>query len=588
MAKRPQEPNPTEDQLTDGPNATSRRSFLKLGAGIGAAMAGGTVAGIAPATAIADDFNPSDSDLSVRKKKGPRRRSNEAYSIREAAADQHLSYTSQLGTQFDNDDELRYAGQNYYASFTKTLPSDEFGEVDSSAFEALQTAMRTGARADFDAIDLDPTATRTLANPQGAFRYEVAGLDSHATRMPPSHSFRSAELAGEMGEVYWQALTRDVPFSRYDIDPLIGAAVDDLNMNFSAKPGATIGGAVTSGTLFRGETPGDLIGPYISQFLWQDFSFGPVDVKQRYEAGLAGVDFMTDVASWLNVQRGGPTADLVFATPRYINNNRALAEYVHRDVLYQAYLHAALIILGYGGDAIDPGNPYVDEITNQGAFTSLGGPFVIDLVSTAGNLALSGAWFQKWRVHRLLRPEAYAGRVHFHMKGLRGYELNDDILNSGAVNQINSLNLSNGNDTYLLPMAYTEGSPTHPSYPAGHATVAGSCVTVLKAFFNEDFVIPNPVVSNDDGMALLGYTGPDLKIGGELNKVANNVAIGRDAAGVHYRQDGVEGLVVGEQQAIALLQDKSRTLNESNFDGFTLTKFDGTRINIKDGEVTEV
>ena len=80
----------------------------------------------------------------------------------------------------------------------------------------------------------------------------------------------------------------------------------------------------------------------------------------------------------------------------------------------------------------------------------------------------------------------------------------------------------------------------------------------------------------------------EVTVEGELNKLANNVAIGRDAAGVHYRQDGVEGLFVGEQQAIALLQDKSRTLNESNFDGFTLTKFDGTTINILDGQVTIV
>ena len=166
------------------------------------------------------------------------------------------------------------------------------------------------------------------------------------------------------------------------------------------------------------------------------------------------------------------------------------------------------------------------------------------------------------------------------MTGEHPNELNDDILNSGAVNLAHSRN-----GTYFLPQAYTEGSPTHPSYPAGHATVAGACVTVLKAFFNENFVIPNPVVCNDDGTALLPYSGPDLTVGGELNKVAHNVAIGRDAAGVHYRQDGVEGLVVGEQQAIALLQDKSRTLNEADFDGFTLTRFDGTRIRIRAGRV---
>ncbi|MDJ0940824.1 MAG: vanadium-dependent haloperoxidase, partial [Woeseiaceae bacterium] len=550
--------------------SVDRRSFLTRSA-VAAGVAASGVAAVAPNTAMADDFNPRDNDPSVRRKTGLFRRKNAAYRIRENAASQHLAYTHTLGTQRDNNDEHRYSGDRYYASFTKTLPCNQYGEVVPSAFEALQTAMRTGRRSDFNAIPLAAVATRTLANPQGAFRYEVAGLDSHATRMPPAHRFRSARLAGEEGEVYWQALTRDVPFSQYDTDDTIGDALHDLNVNFSRTPGPKINGSLTSGTIFRGETAGDLNGPYISQFLWQPFSFGPVDVTQQYVAGVAGEDYMTDAASWLNVQRGGPTGDLNFTEPRYINNNRSLSEYVHRDVLYQAYLHAALISFGYGADAVDPGNPYANGmIDNQGAFTSLGGPFAIDLVSTAGNLALSGAWFQKWRVHRLLRPEAYGGRVHFHINGDRSYELNDDILNSLAVHETYSRN-----GTYFLPMAYTEGSPTHPSYPAGHATVAGSCVTVLKAFFNEDFVIPNPVVSDDTGSTLLPYVGPDLTVGGELNKLANNVAIGRDAAGVHYRQDGVEGLFVGEQQAIALLQDKSRTVNESNFDGFTLTKFDG-------------
>ncbi|MEN0044707.1 MAG: vanadium-dependent haloperoxidase [Pseudomonadota bacterium] len=561
---------------SDSNTATSRRNFLKMGA----AVAGAATGGLATSAAQADDFRPLDIDPSVDVPNGPDRRVRAARDLRIDAARQHFLDTFSVGVQRDNNDEQRYADQRFYASFTKTLPSNQFGEVQPSAFRALRRAMRRGRKSDFDAIPLDGSAARRLANPQGAFRYEVAGLDSHATRMPPSHRFRSAKLAGEEGEVYWQALTRDVPFNRYDSDPTIAAAVADLN-NFSATPGPASGGALTASTLFRGETPGDLVGPYISQFLWQDFSFGPVDVVQRYEAGLPGIDFMADAANWLNVQRGGaPAENLAFGPKRYINDNRALSEYVHRDVLYQAYLHAALILLGYGGAALDPGNPYAGSISNQGAFTSLGGPFVIDLVSTAGNLALSGAWFQKWRVHRLLRPEAYGGRVHFHMTGQRHYELNDDILNSAAVNLTRSRY-----GTYFLPQAYTEGSPTHPSYPAGHATVAGACVTVLKAFFNEDFVIPNPVVCNDDGTALLPYSGPDLTVGGELNKVANNVAIGRDAAGVHYRQDGVEGLVVGEQQAIALLQDKSRTLNEADFDGFTLTRFDGTRIRIRAGRV---
>ena len=134
-------------------------------------------------------------------------------------------------------------------------------------------------------------------------------------------------------------------------------------------------------------------------------------------------------------------------------------------------------------------------------------------------------------------------------------------------------------------MAYPEGSPTHPSYPAGHATVAGACATVLKAVFNEDFVIPDPVISRD-GTALESYTGDALTLGGEFNKLANNIALGRDAAGVHYRSDGVQGIYVGEQQAIALLQDYSTALNEE-FGGFQFTKFDGTFITIINGQVID-
>jgi hypothetical protein len=43
--------------------------------------------------------------------------------------------------------------------------------------------------------------------------------------------------------------------------------------------------------------------------------------------------------------------------------------------------------------------------------------------------------------------------------------------------------------SYLLPQAYPEDSPTHASHPIGHATIAGACVAILKAFFDENFPI---------------------------------------------------------------------------------------------------
>ena len=126
-------------------------------------------------------------------------------------------------------------------------------------------------------------------------------------------------------------------------------------------------------------------------------------------------------------------------------------------------------------------------------------------------------------------------------------------------------------------MAFTEGSPIHPAYPAGHATVAGACCTILKAFFNEDHVLNNSVEADNTGLNLIPYTDSVLTVGGEINKLANNISSGRDAAGVHYRSDGVDGLIVGEQQAIRLLKDHMQTLNE-DIPGFTLTKFDGTTV----------
>jgi hypothetical protein len=107
-------------------------------------------------------------------------------------------------------------------------------------------------------------------------------------------------------------------------------------------------------------------------------------------------------------------------------------------------------------------------------------------------------------------------------------------------------------------------------------------VTILKAWFDESFVLSDPVVSNADGTALVSYTGPgagSLTVGGELNKVAANIAFARNFAGIHWRTDYSESLNLGEAVAIGILQDQKNTYKE-DFAGFSLTKFDGTRITI--------
>jgi len=128
-------------------------------------------------------------------------------------------------------------------------------------------------------------------------------------------------------------------------------------------------------------------------------------------------------------------------------------------------------------------------------------------------------------------------------------------------------------------MAFPEGCPTHPAYGAGHATVAGACVTMLKAFFDESFVLPETVVPTDDGLALATFQGPALTVGGELNKLAYNVANGRNIAGVHWRSDATESLKLGEEVAIRFMREEKSCFNET-FTGFSLTKFDGTTITV--------
>jgi hypothetical protein len=194
-------------------------------------------------------------------------------------------------------------------------------------------------------------------------------------------------------------------------------------------------------------------------------------------------------------------------------------------------------------------------------------------------LGQKGAYYHKWLVHRRLRPECFAGRIEVHLSGRKSYDIDSAILNCDAVARVNSMH-----GTRLLPAAYPEGCPTHPSYPAAHAANAGACATILKAFFNEEYPVLHPVEATVDGSDLAAWKGEPLTLGNEINKLAANVALGRDAAGVHFRSDSINGLFVGEEQALGLLCDYSRTYNE-RFDGFVLSTFRGDKVSVVNGEL---
>jgi hypothetical protein len=155
--------------------------------------------------------------------------------------------------------------------------------------------------------------------------------------------------------------------------------------------------------------------------------------------------------------------------------------------------------------------------------------------------------------------------------------------------------IGTGNRSYLLPMAFPEGSPMHPAYGAGHATVAGACVTILKAYFDHGWT-PSSWIDNDgtvtgsagtpiayeaarDGSTLqpLRMDVP-LTVEGELNKLCANISIGRNWAGVHYYTDYIESIRMGERIAIGLLEEQKLTYPE-NF-SMTVPLFDGGAVRI--------
>jgi hypothetical protein len=73
-------------------------------------------------------------------------------------------------------------------------------------------------------------------------------------------------------------------------------------------------------------------------------------------------------------------------------------------------------------------------------------------------------------------------------------------------------------------------------------------------------------------------------VGGELNKLASNVAMGRSMGGVHWRTDNTRSLRLGEEIAIEILRKRSMEYAERPL-SFTFTSFERQRVQIARGLV---
>jgi len=310
-----------------------------------------------------------------------------------------------------NGDEDRYDTIGL-ATFTKALPHNTLGEVDPAAYRALLRALQSSRTEDFRRIPLGGRAK--LANPEGAFSFELQGPDPWQRPLAAPPAIASEAFAAEMTECYWLALARDVPYRGYGQEPVTATTIADLG-RFGDYHG------LDADSLFRSpELPGVTTGPYISQFLVQPSTLGSTPTTQRYRTTAPGSDHLTSYPAWLAAQNGRPasTEARFDPTPRYIRNGRDLGEWSHRDFSYQGPLVACLILLEYvgryGPQVLAAANPYRNHPTQTGVVT-FGAPDILDQVARSANAAMKAAWYHKWLVHRRLRPEEAGGRIHHHL-----------------------------------------------------------------------------------------------------------------------------------------------------------------------------
>jgi hypothetical protein len=539
---------------------SNRRGFVGALSALGATSLGMTLA--------------KRADAAVVGPLGTVPRRDKAYLTRINQAHANLNAAT-LTEQATNGDEEQLS--NKIGSYSKGLPhSSSNGAVNLSAYNSMINALSSGTHSAFESITLG--GPRRLVNPQSGIAFEMEGGDGPNFRIPAPPKFNSREEAAEIAENYWMALLRDVPYTQYPSNNIANAAAADLTLYGSdAKVPKNASGQVTPDLLFRGLTPGDRVGPFIPQFFLLPCPFGQNFVEQRVFHPTAGVNFMTTWDSWLAIQNGqNPTSNLGFESVlRYMRNGRGLGEWVHVDVLFQAYFMAFLILESIGAP-LDQNNPY-NNSSRQIGFGTFGGPHVATLLCEVSTRALHATWWQKWFAHRRLRPEAFAGAIHARLfRGASSFPIHQEILND-----LNSSSRLGGflNTQALLPIAFAEGSPTHPAYTAGHATVAGACTTILKAWYDESAAIPNPVQPSTDGLSLQPFSGATLTVGGELNKIASVVGNARNQAGLHWRSDTTASLALGEAIAIQLMAEHRTTFNEP-FGGFRLTKFNGQTVTV--------
>jgi hypothetical protein len=553
--------------------ALSRRQFIGTVSGATAALG---AAGTGLPALLADETSAAPGDNRVQ----------QAMQMRMDMARKDASLPVPPHTT--NGDEQRYADRS--ASYSKALLQDDICVVNPAAWASFKKALKTGNAADFEKIILG--GTRTLNGPQGSYAYDLECADAcqfgNAPAMgdpqgpilvPPFDEVSSEAYGTQLVEMYWASLLRDVAFTDFPGHPTAEAAAAELTSMPAYRGPRDASGKVTPGLLFRGPFWGETVGPYVSQFMITPTAMGNMPMNMLCTTFVPSVDYMQDTTTFLQVQNGISTglSNIPDPTLRYLHDFRGWGALTYVDLPLQEYITALSAMIYTLNVPVNPGSPYARSKTQNG-FGTFGGPDFGATLCDVTARALNHVWYQKWLVHLTHRPEWGGGLVHQVLSG-NGNRVeahpNSNVLNSKAVAAAHA---RNPHGTWLLSQAFADGSPAHPSYPTGHGTAGGAAITILKFFFDGDYRIPQPMVPSSDGLSLRPYEGSDageITVNTELNKLARNVTFGHGVgAGIHWRQDSDQSMLLGEAMALSYLRDRAMSYHEKF--NIHITRLDGT------------
>ncbi|GAB3017178.1 vanadium-dependent haloperoxidase [Natronobiforma cellulositropha] len=493
-------------------------------------------------------------------------------------------FTGDIGHDSNDDEDVVVGSQSPVRpyAYTKAVAGSDGGFVDESQYDVFVSAIESET---WTAITKENE--RPLVSPNSSFEFGTEGVDPWVGTMPPAPAYDSDRTKAELVDLYWMALVRDeyledlrIYIDSYDL----GDRDDDLDQ-FNDTESLFRRYNLGSSNAFEGQfhhPGGSVIGPPVSQFLLADVDVGAMTSTPEIRY-FSETDYGTSSSEWEEIVTGvrggaepGPgqtppendgnlsVDDPESGETRFIHTGRDLAAFTRGDPSYEPYMRAALYLLNRGAP-LDPALAYVDD-DDIFPYIDHGAVAVLDLVARVARNALQAAWHHKWAVHRRLRPETYAQRVEYYDGAGSPAELTG-IEATNAYSELQSI--SEYEDSYL-PLAFPEGSPAHPAYPSGHSTLGGACVTVLKALFENESLssIDGPYHDvTDEGERVTTFP-QAMTVHWELNKLLQNIGLGRCWAGVHFRTDHVYGALLGEQIAIATLLDHFEyNNNETNTQG---------------------